>query len=43
MKSNRLEIRGLSIAREGAVLIPPLDYQLTAGDLLIVEGRDASG
>lgn len=43
MKSNNLELRGLSIGRNGEVLIPPFDCQLNGGDLLVVQGKNGSG
>lgn len=43
MIRHSLELRHLSIARDGALLIPPLSYQLKAGDLLIIRGANGSG
>ena len=43
MKSNSLILRDLSIVRDQVVLIPPFYYQLTSGDLLLVEGENGSG
>ena len=43
MKSNRLILQELAVARDGATLIPPFTYTLNAGDLLVVEGANGSG
>ena len=43
MKSNILELDGLSVARDGALLMPPLSYRLQSGDLLVIEGANGSG
>src|SRR5689334_20812048 len=43
MNRHTLELRQLSIARSGAVLLPPFDYRLGSGDLLVLQGPNGSG
>lgn len=43
MKNNSLQLDGLSIARDGMVLIPEINCQLQAGELLAVYGSNGVG
>lgn len=43
MKSDNLELIELSIARDGAVVLPPITQRLKSGEVLLVAGRNGSG
>ncbi len=43
MKSDRLELVELAIAREGAMVLPPITQRLKSGDVLAIRGRNGSG
>lgn len=43
MKSNRLELNSLTIARDGASLFAPLDITVKSGELLVVRGPNGCG
>jgi heme exporter protein A len=43
MQGNRLELDGLAIARDGALLAPPIHCRLEGGELLAIEGPNGSG
>lgn len=43
MKSDSLELIELSVARDGAELIPPFTQRLSGGEVLVVRGRNGSG
>ncbi len=43
MKSNSLELKSLTVTRDGALLIPTLNYRLESGEMLIVAGANGSG
>lgn len=43
MKSDNLELLELSVARDGAVVLPPVTQRLKGGDVLLVSGRNGAG
>jgi heme exporter protein A len=43
MKSDNLELLDVSIAREGAMVLPPITQRLKSGDVLAIRGRNGSG
>lgn len=43
MKSNNLELVGLSIVRDGAVVLPPIHECINAGEILLIQGRNGCG
>lgn len=43
MKSDNLELLELTVARDGAVVLPPITQRLKSGDVLLVAGRNGSG
>lgn len=43
MKSDNLELLDVSIARDGALVLPPITQRLKGGDVLVVRGRNGSG
>lgn len=43
MKSDNLELLDAAIAREGALVLPPITQRLKTGDVLAIRGRNGSG
>lgn len=43
MKSDNLELKELSVARDGALVLPPITQRLKSGEVLLVAGRNGSG